>query len=222
MLELRDVVKTYRMGEETVQALDHVSLHVRKGEYVAIVGPSGSGKSTMMHILGCLDTPTSGEMWLDGQPVSGLTPGELCLVRRQKIGFVFQGFQLLARLSALENVAFPLMLRGVDIKRRSAAAQAALERVGLGARLFHLPSQLSGGQKQRVAIARALVTEPGLLLADEPTGSLDEESRGEVLDILDGLHREGHTLVLITHDGMVARRARTRYRVSRGCLSREQ
>lgn len=196
--------------------LKGVSLHIRRGEYAAIVGPSGSGKSTLMHILGCLDSPEKGEYKLDGVSVGGMNAQELCLVRRDKIGFVFQGFQLLPRLSALENVAFPLMLRGMSEEKRLKAATRALENVGMGARLHHRPGQLSGGQQQRVALARALCYEPKLLLCDEPTGALDEESRNEVLELFEGLHRDGHTVVVITHDAGVAAKAVRRFRVEDG------
>ena len=193
-----------------------VNLHIRRGDYAAIVGPSGSGKSTLMHILGCLDTPQKGLYRLDGVEVGGLNPQELCMVRREKIGFVFQGFQLLPRLSALENVAFPLMLRGLGEERRFKIAMKALENVGLGDRAHHRPGQLSGGQQQRVALARALSYEPKLLLCDEPTGSLDEESKDEVLNLFSALHKDGHTVVLIPHDIGVAARAMRRFRVRDG------
>lgn len=196
-----------------------VNLHIRRGDYAAIVGPSGSGKSTLMHILGCLDTPQKGQYRLDGVEVGGLNPQELCLVRREKIGFVFQGFQLLPRFSALENVAFPLMLRGLGEEKRFKIAMKALENVGLGDRAYHRPGQLSGGQQQRVALARALSYEPKLLLCDEPTGSLDEESKDEVLNLFSALHKDGHTVVLITHDMGVAGRAMRRFRVRDGMVA---
>ncbi len=193
-----------------------VNLHIRRGEYAAIVGPSGSGKSTLMHSLGCLDAPDGGMYKLDGVEVSGMTAQELCEVRRDKIGFVFQGFQLLPRLTALENVAFPLMLRGMGEDKRLKTATRALENVGLGDRLHHKPGQLSGGQQQRVALARALGYQPKLLLCDEPTGALDEQSRDEVLRLFDGLHHDGHTVVVITHDMGVAAHAARRFRVEDG------
>ncbi len=219
MLCLQNICKSYPLGGERLDVLRDVCLTVRRGEFAAIVGPSGSGKSTLMHILGCLDTPTSGSYRLDGLDVAGLPPAELCRVRRERIGFVFQGYQLLPRLTAAENVAFPLMLRGVPRKRREERAREALARVGLGDRAEHRPHQLSGGQQQRVAIARALIGEPSLLLADEPTGALDEAARTDVLRLLSRLHREGRTVVLITHDAAAARAALVCYRVADGRLS---
>ena len=219
MLRLIDIGKTYPLGHGTLSALSGVNLEVRRGEYVAIVGPSGSGKSTLMHILGCLDTPATGTYLLDGEEVSSMSQKELCRIRREKIGFVFQGFQLLPRMTAVENVAFPLMLRGMEERKRLSLAADALGSVGLASRMHHKPGQLSGGQQQRVALARALVYEPKLLLCDEPTGSLDIESRAEILDLFSGLHRDGHTVVLITHDPEVASRAMRRYRVNGGKVS---
>ena len=197
-------------------ALSHVSLHIAPGEYTAIVGPSGSGKSTMMHLLGCLDTPTSGQVTLHGRDVSTLRPLELSRVRGEEIGFVFQGFQLLPQLTALENVAMPLLLAGAGRRERESRAKALLERVGLGERLHHRPSQLSGGQQQRVAIARALVRDPAVLLADEPTGNLDLDATREVLALLRRLHQEGRTVLLITHDPGVAACALRQIRVAHG------
>ena len=197
-------------------ALSHVSLHIAPGEYTAIVGPSGSGKSTMMHLLGCLDTPTSGQVTLHGRDVSNLRPLELSRVRGEEIGFVFQGFQLLPQLTALENVAMPLLLAGAGRRERESRAKALLERVGLGERLHHRPSQLSGGQQQRVAIARALVRDPAVLLADEPTGNLDLDATREVLALLSRLHQEGRTVLLITHDPGVAACALRQIRVAHG------
>ncbi|MGN0746760.1 MAG: ABC transporter ATP-binding protein, partial [Aristaeellaceae bacterium] len=198
--------------------LHGVTLHIRQGEYAAIVGPSGSGKSTLMNILGCLDTPTSGSYRLHGRDVSTLSPAELARVRGEEIGFVFQGFQLLPRLTAVENVALPLLLCGTPAARRLERATLLLRQVGLGERLHHRPSQLSGGQQQRVAIARALVRDPAVLLADEPTGNLDATATGEVLALLEALNRQGRTVVLITHDGQVARRAGRQLCISGGCL----
>ena len=216
MIRTENLVKLYTMNGKTLAALDHINLHVGKGEYAAIVGPSGSGKSTLMHILGCLDTPTSGRYFLHGRDVSTLGKDELARVRGEEIGFVFQGFQLLPRLTAQENVALPLMLCGVPLRQRMAAAQALLEQVGLGQRLRHTPSQLSGGQQQRVAIARALARRPGLILADEPTGNLDAQSTEDVLALLDELHHAGHTIVLITHDAVVAQRAQRQIAIASG------
>ena len=216
MILTENIVKRYTLEGRTVAALDHVSLHIGEGEYAAIVGPSGSGKSTLMHILGCLDTPTSGQYFLHGRDVSTLGKDELARVRGEEIGFVFQGFQLLPRLTAQENVALPLMLCGIPQQRRMAIAQDLLERVGLGQRLRHTPSQLSGGQQQRVAIARSLARNPPVLLADEPTGNLDAQSTAEVLALLDQLHAEGRTIVLITHDSVVARRAQRQIAIASG------
>ena len=218
MIVMEDIGKTYPGRTGQVEVLRHVNLHIRPGSYAAFMGPSGSGKSTLMHILGCLDTPTSGRYLLDGRDVSGLGHAQLCRIRRESIGFVFQGYQLMTRLSAVENVAFPLLLRGESEKQRLEAAQRALARVGLQGRGHHRPGELSGGQQQRVAIARALCARPRLLLCDEPTGALDTDSRNDILDLLDGLHREGHTIILITHDPFVASRATLRFRVAQGAV----
>ncbi len=218
MIRMRGVSKEYpgKGGQPPTQVLEGVELRVRPGEYVALVGASGSGKSTLMHILGCLDTPTAGQYLLDGQDVSRLDAQALCRVRREKIGFVFQGYQLLSKLSAAENVAFPLMLRGMSEGERTQRAFAALRRVGLEGREHNRPCELSGGQQQRVARARALCYTPKLLLLDEPTGALDVDSRNELMDMFDQLHLSGHTIVLITHDPFVACRASRRYRVEGG------
>ena len=200
MITVQHLTRRYTMDGLTVSALEDVSFHIGRGEYAAIVGPSGSGKSTLMHLLGCLDSPTSGAYLLDGEDVSHLSEKELARVRGEKIGFVFQGFQLIPRLTALENAALPMVLCGVPEKERTRQAAALLEQVGLGDRMHHKPHQLSGGQQQRVAIARALSRNPPVLLADEPTGSLDPASTQEVLALLDDLHREGRTVLLITHD----------------------
>jgi putative ABC transport system ATP-binding protein len=204
IIVLEDVSRIYDTGKVQVPALMSVNLKVAKGEFLAIIGPSGSGKSTMMNILGCLDRPTSGLYVLDGQPVEELDDDGLAFVRSRSIGFVFQSYNLLPRTSALENVATPLMYQGVGRKERLQRAQVALERLGLGDRLHHEPSELSGGQQQRVGIARALVTEPALILADEPTGNLDSHSGAEVLGLFRDLHALGRTIVLITHDTDVA------------------
>ena len=218
MLTAIDLTRTYEMDGQTVAALSNVSFHIGQGEYAAIVGPSGSGKSTLMHLLGCLDRPSAGQYLLDGQDISQLPDKRLAQLRGEKIGFVFQGFQLIPRMTALENVLLPMILCGVKEKERTARAEALLGRVGLGDRLHHKPSQLSGGQQQRVAIARALAREPAVLLADEPTGSLDPQSTREVLSLLDDLHREGHTVLLITHDMAVARRAQRQLVIRGGQL----
>ena len=204
IIKLEEISRIYDTGKFQVPALVDVNLDVAEGEFLAIVGPSGSGKSTMMNILGCLDRPTSGLYVLDGQPVDELDNDGLALVRSRSIGFVFQSYNLLPRTSALDNVATPLMYQGVPRRERMRRAQAALERLGLGDRMTHEPSELSGGQQQRVGIARALVTEPALILADEPTGNLDSHSGAEVLDLFRDLHALGRTIVLSTHDVDVA------------------
>jgi putative ABC transport system ATP-binding protein len=204
VVSLENVGKTYATGAMEVQALRDVSLTIARGEYVAIVGPSGSGKSTLMNILGCLDVVTSGRYWLNGVDVEEMSERELALVRNQHIGFVFQQFNLLSSLTAQRNVELPLCYAGVSKDARRGRAAAALERVGLADRLHHRPTELSGGQQQRVAIARALVTDPSIILADEPTGNLDSHSSEDVLALLDELHGSGRTIVLITHDHDVA------------------
>ncbi|MCS1352470.1 ABC transporter ATP-binding protein [Mechercharimyces sp. CAU 1602] len=207
MIVLSDIHKVYRTGKLDVPVLSAINLTVTAGEYVAIMGPSGSGKSTMMNIIGCLDRPTEGTYHLDGRDVSLATDLELAQTRNEAIGFVFQQFQLLPRMSALQNVALPLVYAGVNKKERSKRAKEALIRVGLGDRMDHRPMELSGGQQQRVAIARALVNQPLLLLADEPTGALDTASGAMVMDLFDELHAEGKTVVIITHEREVAERA---------------
>jgi putative ABC transport system ATP-binding protein len=221
IITLDDVSRIYDTGKVQVSALQDVTLEVRSGEFLAIVGPSGSGKSTMMNILGCLDRPTSGRYILDGQPVDELSDDELAMVRSRSIGFVFQSYNLLPRTSALENVATPLMYQGVPKKERLQRAQVALERLGLDDRLHHIPSELSGGQQQRVGIARALVTEPALILADEPTGNLDSHSGAEVLSLFRDLHALGRTIVLITHDVDVATAADRAVHIRDGRLVEE-
>ena len=216
MIRTENLVKRYEMNGQTLAAVDHVSLHVPAGEYAAIIGPSGSGKSTLMHILGCLDAPTAGRYFLHGRDVSALNKDELAKVRGEEIGFVFQGFQLLPRLTAAENVALPLMLCGMPEKKRLAIACTLLQRVGLGERLHHTPTQLSGGQQQRVAIARALARNPAVILADEPTGNLDPQSTADVLALLDDMHREGRTILLITHDPVVAQHAQRQITIAHG------
>jgi putative ABC transport system ATP-binding protein len=204
LLELEQVTRTYDMGSVEVQALRGVSLSIAAGEFVAIVGPSGSGKSTMMGILGCLDRPTSGTYSLDGTEVSELADDALAQIRSRTIGFVFQSYNLIPRTSAVDNVATPLLYQGVGRRERHARATAALERLGLGDRLGHEPTELSGGEQQRVAVARAIVTDPAVLLADEPTGNLATHQGLEVLEVFKGLHASGRTIVLITHDLSVA------------------
>ena len=208
LIRTRDLVKIYPMGESEIRALDRVSVDIDKGEFVAVMGPSGSGKSTFMNVLGCLDRPTSGQYTLGGKRVSELGGDELAAVRNRSIGFVFQQFNLLPRTPAIENVELPLVYAGIERKLRLEKSKAMLERVGLGERAHHHPGQLSGGQQQRVAIARALVTEPLLILADEPTGALDSRTSLEIMGLLQELNRQGMTVVLVTHEPEIARFAR--------------
>jgi putative ABC transport system ATP-binding protein len=219
LIRLRSVDKVYGRGDAAVNALVDVSLTVAEGDFTAVVGPSGSGKSTLMHILGCLDIPTRGEYWFAGEDVSRMTENQLAKVRNRRIGFVFQQFHLLASLSAWRNVELPLLYRAAE--DRKAAALRALEQVGLADRVHHKPTELSGGQQQRVAIARALVTDPDLILADEPTGNLDSNSSREVLAILRSLNESGRTVVLITHDPNVAAIPRRVVTMSDGRLAEE-
>lgn len=208
IIKLEAVQKVYDSGENAVNALRGVDLTVEAGEYMAIMGPSGSGKSTLMHILGCLDVPSDGEYYLDGVPVSAMSSRALARIRNEKVGFVFQSFNLLPRASTLRNVELPMLYAGVKRHERKRRALEALERVGLAQRAKHLPSQLSGGQRQRVAVARALVNTPAILLADEPTGNLDSRTGQDLLRLFDELHQQGHTVILVTHDSAVASRAR--------------
>ncbi|SHE97671.1 putative ABC transport system ATP-binding protein [Seinonella peptonophila] len=207
MIELNGIYKTYTAGKLEVPVLKNICFQVDQGEYVAIMGPSGSGKSTLMNIIGCLDQPSNGEYRLNGQNISQTEEKHLASIRNKMIGFIFQQFQLLPRMSALRNVELPLIYAGLSSDERKKRAQAALKRVGLASRAHHRPTELSGGQQQRVAIARALVTEPFVLLADEPTGALDSHSSATVMDLFDELFREGRTIVMITHDAEVAKRA---------------
>jgi len=204
---LSDVSKVYPMGEAEVQALRGVDLQIQAGEFIAVLGPSGSGKSTVMHILGCLDTPTAGTYHLDGVAIQSLSPNELAEIRNRKIGFVFQSFHLLPRATACENVELPMVFGGVNAAERKARAECVLEQVGLRDRIQHLPNELSGGERQRVAIARALVNKPSIILADEPTGNLDSRSGAEILAVFEDLHTEGRTVILVTHDETIAQRA---------------
>ncbi len=208
LVTLSGISKHYKSGEEEVRALDGVSLSINKGEFLSILGPSGSGKSTLMNMLGCLDKPTLGEYHLNNQDVSALSGDQLAGIRNQNIGFVFQSFNLLEYASALDNVALPLVYRGVKAAERRKKAASLLERVGLGDRMHHKPNQLSGGQKQRVAIARALVNDPQIILADEPTGALDSKSGAEIEALFNELHREGRTLIIVTHDNALAQRTK--------------
>ena len=207
MIQLKEVCKFYQVGDDRVRALDHATLHIRPREFVSIIGPSGSGKSTMMNIIGCLDVADAGQYLLDGQPIESYSENELAKVRNQKIGFVFQQFNLIPKLTAEENVELPLIYQKVPRAQRAERVRKALERVDLWQRAKHLPTELSGGQQQRVAIARAIVTNPRLILADEPTGALDSKTSREIIDIFHDLHAQGNTIVLITHDNDIARQA---------------
>ena len=204
ILEMKDISKIYEMGTERVVALDKVNLTINKGEFVSILGPSGSGKSTLMNIIGCLDTPTKGEYILSDQKVAGLDEKELARIRNKEIGFIFQSFQLLPRLTAAQNVELPLIYSGISSKERKEIAKNILLKVGLGDKINNLPTQLSGGQQQKVAIARAISTEPSILLADEPTGALDQETGIKILELFKELHNEGRTIIMITHDKSIA------------------
>ena len=207
MIELKDVCKYYQVGDDRVRALDHACLHIYPHEFVSIIGPSGSGKSTLMNIIGCLDVADAGTYLLDGQPIEEYTESQLAKIRNQKIGFVFQSFTLIPKMSAEENVELPLIYQKVPRAERQKRVKEALERVGLTKRAKHLPTELSGGQQQRVAIARALVTRPSLILADEPTGNLDSKTSQEIMEMFHELHAQGNTIVLITHDNDVAKQA---------------
>ena len=207
MIDIKDLCKYYLVGEERVRALDHATLHVHPGEFVSIIGPSGSGKSTLMNIIGCLDIADAGSYHLDDLPIESYSENQLARIRNEKIGFLFQQFNLIPKLSAEENVELPLIYQKMPKIQRTERVKAALERVGLSQRAKHLPTELSGGQQQRVAIARAIVTNPKLILADEPTGALDSKTSQEIIDIFHELHRQGNTIVLITHDNDVAKQA---------------
>ena len=216
LIEFDQVCKYYQMGDTLVKAADHISMKIEKGEFVAIVGQSGSGKSTLMNILGCLDIPTYGSYHLNGQPVSDMKPSVLSGIRNREIGFIFQGFNLIPNLTAVENVELPLIYRGVSRSVRQELSREALKKVGLEHRMDHKPSEMSGGQQQRVAIARAIAQAPPVILADEPTGNLDSNSTKEIMDILKGLHNEGRTVILITHDNDIAAQAKRVIKIKDG------
>ena len=222
MIELREVSKIYQVGDERVHALNHANLHVYPHEFVSIIGPSGSGKSTLMNIIGCLDTADAGLYCLDGVPIEDYTENQLAKIRNEKIGFVFQNFNLIAKMSAEENVELPLIYQKVKRAERQKRVREALERVGLTKRAKHQPTELSGGQQQRVAIARALVTRPSLILADEPTGNLDSRTTDDIMEIFHGLHEQGNTIVLITHDNEVAAQAKRIIHIRDGKLTEVQ
>ena len=217
-LSLRDVVKTYDMGPVQVRALRGVSLDIARNEYVSIMGPSGSGKSTLMHVIGCLDVPTSGSYTLQGRTVAELSENQLAEIRNELIGFVFQTFNLIPRVSIFQNVELPLVYAGVPRGERRRRVTAAIERVGLADRVKHKPNELSGGQRQRVAIARALVCNPSIILADEPTGNLDSRTGAEIMAVLDGLHAEGQTIILVTHEDYIAQHALRTVRLRDGLI----
>ena len=204
VIELKDIVKSYQMGDTIVYALNHVTVDFEQGKFTSIVGPSGSGKSTMMNILGCLDRPTSGDYYLEGKNIANYTDDELARTRNRRIGFVFQSFNLLNRLTAVENVALPLIYAGVNLEERTKRAEQALTNVGLGSRMYHKPNEMSGGQRQRVAIARALINNPAIIMADEPTGNLDTKSTLEIIDIFEKLNQEGKTVIMVTHEPELA------------------
>lgn len=219
MIDLKDITKVYQIGDEKIYALNHVDLHIAPQEFVSVIGPSGSGKSTLMNIIGLLDTADAGVYTLDGVPINEYSENALAGVRNRKIGFVFQNFNLIAKLSAEENVELPLIYAGTPVRERSRRVEQALEKVGLSSRAKHMPTELSGGQQQRVAIARALVTDPSVILADEPTGNLDSHTSAEIMEILEELNDQGKTVVLITHDNDIAKRAKRSIHILDGKLS---
>ncbi|WP_442604396.1 ABC transporter ATP-binding protein [Paenibacillus sp. KN14-4R] len=222
LIEINQLVKTYVMAGETVPILKEISFSIEQGEFVAIVGPSGSGKSTLMNMIGCLDIPSSGSYLLDGQEVSQMSENRQAQVRNEKIGFIFQSFNLLPKLSAMENVELPLIYRGIPLKDRQTMAKQALANVGLGDRIDHKPMQLSGGQQQRVAIARALAGDPPILLADEPTGALDTKTGKEIMQMLHDLNAKGHTIIVITHDPAIAQQANRTIRIQDGQITEDR
>lgn len=222
LISIDHLNKTYIMGTEKVEALKDVSLSINKNEYVALMGPSGSGKSTLMNLLGCLDSPTSGKYWLNGTEVSTMDDGELAEVRNKQIGFVFQTFNLLPRLSALENVALPLVYAGFSRDERLEKARSTLESVGLGDRVLHKPNELSGGQRQRVAVARALVNDPAIILADEPTGNLDTRTSYEIMALFEEIHQSGNTVIIVTHEQDIAQHAHRIVRLRDGLVESDE
>ena len=219
MIDIKDLCKVYMVGDEKVRALDHATLHIYPKEFVSIIGPSGSGKSTLMNIIGCLDVADAGSYHLDGLPIESYSENQLAKIRNEKIGFVFQSFNLIPKLTAEENVELPLIYQGLPRQERAERVREALERVGLTKRAKHLPTELSGGQQQRVAIARAIATRPKLILADEPTGALDSKTGQEIIDIFHELHAQGNTIVLITHDPNVAKQAARSIHILDGRIS---
>jgi putative ABC transport system ATP-binding protein len=222
VIRIENLTRFYTIGEETVRALNGINLSIQKNEYVALMGPSGSGKSTLMNIIGCLDTPTSGEYFLNGPNVAQLSDSELAAIRNKEIGFVFQTFNLLPRLTALQNVALPLVYAGIPEAERLKKAKEVLEQVGLGDRIKHRPNELSGGQRQRVAVARALVNHPSIILADEPTGNLDSKTSEEIMQLLDIIHQAGNTIVLVTHEEDIALHAKRVVRMRDGIVESDQ
>jgi putative ABC transport system ATP-binding protein len=220
LISLRNITKTYVLGEQVVDALIGVDLQILRGEYIALMGPSGSGKSTLMNIIGCLDTPTSGEYWLNNKEVSQMSDSSLSEVRNTEIGFVFQTFNLLNRLTAIDNVALPLVYAGIPLSQRTERAKVVLEKVGLKDRMNHKPNELSGGQRQRVAVARALINNPSLLLADEPTGNLDTKTSYEIMALFDDIHQSGNTIVLVTHEEDIANHAKHVVRMRDGQIEK--
>ena len=219
MIQLKDICKYYQVGDDRVRALDHANLHIYPHEFVSIIGPSGSGKSTMMNIIGCLDIADAGEYLLDGLPIESYSENQLAKIRNEKIGFVFQQYNLIPKLTAEENVELPLIYQKVPKKERTERVREALEKVNMYPRAKHLPTELSGGQQQRVSIARAIVTRPKLILADEPTGALDSKTSKEIIDIFHDLHSQGNTIVLITHDGGIAKQAQRSIHILDGQIS---